>query len=97
MMQSLGPEAAGSRVIMRKIMMGTAAIALTASLGTGTAVIAAGTAEAATTAKVLAKKDGVTLPAGPNAEQRATVAKLKTFSVTRFNLNWTPTISLAIG
>jgi putative membrane protein len=131
---------------MRKIMMGTAAFALTAALGTGSAVIASGTAQAATTAtaaarpsaqdviwmktnaqtdyaeislgklamaksrntdllmaakvtmtdheaalaklKVLAKKDGVTLPAQPNAEQRATAAKLKTFPVARFNLNW---------
>jgi putative membrane protein len=131
---------------MRKIMMGTAAIALTAALGTGTAVIAAGAAEAATVApatvrpsaqdvtwmktnaqtdlaeialgklamakshntdllmvakvtldnheaalaklKVVARKEGVALPAEPNAEQRATAAKLKTFPVTRFNLNW---------
>jgi putative membrane protein len=131
---------------MRKIMTRTAAVALTAALGTGTALIAAGPAEAATTAtaaarpssqdvlwmktnaqtdyaeialgklalakshdaalltvakvtldnhetalaqlKALAKKDGVTLPGEPNAEQRATAAKLKTFTVTRFNLNW---------
>lgn len=127
-------------------MTRTAAVALTAALGTGTTVIAAGTAEAATAApaaarpsaqdvlwmktnaqtdyaeislgelamakshnagllmvakvtldnheaalaklKALAKAEGVTLPGEPNAEQRATAAKLKTFTVTRFNLNW---------
>ena len=127
-------------------MMGTAAVALTAALGTGTAVIAAGSASAATTStatarpsaqdalwiktnaqtdyaeialgklamakshnadlltvakvtltdheaalaklKVVAKEEGVKLPTQPNAEQRATGAKLATFPVTRFNLNW---------
>jgi putative membrane protein len=131
---------------MRKIMMGTAAFALTAALGTSSAVIAAGTAQAATTApaaarpsaqdvtwmkdnahtdyaeialgklamakshnadlltvakktmtdheaalaklKAVAKEEGVTLPAQPNAEQRATAAKLMTFPVAKFNLNW---------
>lgn len=131
---------------MRKIMMGTAAVALTAALGTGSAVIASGPAEAATTAsaavrpsaqdvlwmknnahtdyaeialgklamakshnadllkvakvtltdheaalaklKAVAKEEGVTLPTQPNAEQRATAAKLATFPVAKFNLNW---------
>ena len=138
--------AAGSHAGMRKLITRTAAITLTAALGTGTAVIAAGSAEAATTApaaarpssqdvlwmktnaqtdyaeialgklamakshdaalltvakvtldnheaalaklKAVAGKEGVTLPGEPNAEQRATAAKLKTFTVTRFNLNW---------
>ena len=131
---------------MRKIMIGTAALALTAALGTGTAVISSGPAEAATTApatirpsaqdviwmktnaqtdlaeialgklamakshntdllmvakvtlndheaalaklKAVAKKENVTLPTQPNAEQRETGAVLKTFSGARFNLNW---------
>src|ERR1700761_9840361 len=58
---------------MRKIMMGSAAFALAAALAK---------------LKVVAKKEGVALPTQPHAEQRATAAKLKTFPVARFNLNW---------